>query len=197
MFYSPSWLLWCLSWLFSPATHSQVPPALANRSCVPVEHSQDPVNHSHVCSHVNCHHVHSQVPVDCSCVCSQVPVNHPDASPNCYNLDEADEDNNTSNNSKTKVHAAQNLKSHGEAKPFHLGYYASTWVDVLITAHNNYRKYIHTKILSQIATQSASIRCIIFHWRLLQSLRMMAVNSMTVSLIFHPFPKFMKSVMMW
>ena len=136
MFSSPSWFLWCLSWFFSPANHSQIPPASANRSCIPVEHSQDPVEHSHVCL---------QAPVNCPCVHSQVPVDCCDASPNHYNPDKADEDNNASDNSKTRLHAAWNSKSHGEAKPFHLGYYVSTWVDMLVTAHNKYRKYIHTK----------------------------------------------------
>ena len=138
MFSSPSWFFRCLSWLFSPANHYQVPPALANMSCVPVECSC-------VRSHVNRSCVCLQAPVDRPRVHSQVLVDCCDASSNRYNPDEADEDNNASNNGKTRLHAARNSKSHGEAKPFHLGYYVGTWVDVLVTSPNNYRKYIHTK----------------------------------------------------
>ena len=86
-----------------------------------------------------------QAPVNRPHVRLQVLVYHRNASPNRYNPDEADEDNNASDNGKTRLRAAQNLKSHGEAKPFCLGYYVGTWVDVLVTACNNYRKYIHTK----------------------------------------------------
>ena len=94
---------------------------------------------------VNHSRVHLQAPVNHPRAHSQVPVDHHDASLNCYNTDEADEDNNASDNGKIRLRAARNSKSHGEAKPFHLGYYVGTCIDVLITACNNYRRYIHTK----------------------------------------------------
>ena len=55
-----------------------------------------------------------------------------------------EEDGDGSDGSVKITRAACNSKHHGEAKPSQLGFYAGTWIDVLIIARNNYRKLIHT-----------------------------------------------------
>jgi hypothetical protein len=45
---------------------------------------------------------------------------------------------------KTVNRAARNSVSQGDAKPSQLGYYHGAWVNVLISARNDYRKLVHT-----------------------------------------------------
>jgi hypothetical protein len=73
---------------------------------------------------------HSQVSVNHS----EVPADHSD------NSEDEHEDNGTDGR---KVRAAQNSKTHGDAKPNQLGYYSGSWVDVLVAARNDYRRFLH------------------------------------------------------
>ena len=57
--------------------------------------------------------------------------------------DDDDEDN-ASENDGRPGRAIRNSKTH-DPKPSQLSYYHGIWVDILVDARNNYRKYIHTK----------------------------------------------------
>ena len=46
---------------------------------------------------------------------------------------------------KNQTRATRNSKYNGDAKPNQLGFYSGAWVDILITARNNFRKMIHAE----------------------------------------------------
>jgi hypothetical protein len=119
----------------APANRSHVP---AGRSSVPANRSQAPAGRSGVPAN------RSQVPAGCTGVPvkhSQVSVDHSQVAAELSDSSEDDhEDNGTDGK---KVRAARHSKTHGDAKPNHLSYYSGSWVDVLVAARNDYRRFLH------------------------------------------------------
>ena len=70
----------------------------------------------------------------------------PEAGLDTNNGDDRDHDSDRlGDDRKNRTRATRNSKSNGDAKPNQLGFYSGAWVDILITARNNFRKMIHAE----------------------------------------------------